>query len=147
MLQALVELLPVQAVKTRESRTEDTTTVHRIGVRSTTVQLVPTLWPVRLPPESARACAARLRGCLRRPFCVPELRCALSDLAVRLRDLTGHVVRHVALVVQVDLLDAERVLLDQDAVGGDAPATTSPLPRTRRLVLVTSVEPAILYSE
>eukprot|EP00964_Phaeocystis_antarctica_P068880 scaffold41757_cov60-Phaeocystis_antarctica.AAC.3 len=30
-------------------------------------------------------------------------------LAVRLRELAGHVVRHVALVVQVDLLDAERV--------------------------------------
>eukprot|EP00964_Phaeocystis_antarctica_P141253 scaffold106237_cov60-Phaeocystis_antarctica.AAC.1 len=32
-------------------------------------------------------------------------------LAVRLRELAGHVVRHVALVVQVDLLDAERVLV------------------------------------
>eukprot|EP00964_Phaeocystis_antarctica_P007771 scaffold4182_cov49-Phaeocystis_antarctica.AAC.2 len=32
-------------------------------------------------------------------------------LAARLRDLAGHVVRHVALVVQVDLLDAERVLV------------------------------------
>ena len=32
-------------------------------------------------------------------------------LAVRLRELAGHVVRHVALVVQVDLLDAEGVLV------------------------------------
>eukprot|EP00964_Phaeocystis_antarctica_P143366 scaffold108903_cov69-Phaeocystis_antarctica.AAC.7 len=31
-------------------------------------------------------------------------------LALRLRDLAGHVVRHVAPVVQVDLLDAERVV-------------------------------------
>eukprot|EP00964_Phaeocystis_antarctica_P077856 scaffold48381_cov62-Phaeocystis_antarctica.AAC.3 len=33
-----------------------------------------------------------------------------GDFAVRLRELAGHVVRLVALVVQVDLLDAERVL-------------------------------------
>eukprot|EP00964_Phaeocystis_antarctica_P162902 scaffold138084_cov283-Phaeocystis_antarctica.AAC.1 len=34
-----------------------------------------------------------------------------GDLAVRLRELAVDVVRHIALVVQVDLLDAERALV------------------------------------